>query len=574
MYEAFETDDHDQQVAMARRAIEVSPDCADAYVLLAENARTRKEALEFYQQGVEAGRRALGPAIFREGAGEFWGRLETRPFMRAKLGLAEVLWSLGRRAEAVEHVEEMLRLNPNDNQGVRYTMAAWLLNLDRDDDLARLLAQFPLEGSAAWSYTRALLAFRREGDSAEARKQLQAAKKRNKHVPGFLLGQEPLPREQPPYYSPGDPSEAIIYAGTFLGGWKATTGALTWLKAQEKGTKKRRASAPKAKGPTAEVKQRLARLHQEFDVWQADCRQLSHWVEVGGEPILPWMVLVTSRSGDLILAHDLTEEEPTPEQLWDKLAEAMRKPMMGKPHRPTALQIRPDPRWEALTPHLDALGIACETADALDQLDVVFEALKEQLGGSTPPGLLEMPGIEPRHVAGFYQAAAEFYRKAPWRSFGYEEAIKVECDRFESGPWYAVVMGQSGLTIGVALYDDLATLRRLWTNDLSDEENARETVALTVTFDMETEIPAPDLEATRRHGWEVAGPEAFPSIFRKERGMTMRPPLAWELQLMEACLRALPAFVERHSPEDLAPHPSTVPTASGELTLTLSWVGD
>src|SRR3954454_11858127 len=47
MYEAFETDDRDEQVAMARRAIEVSPDCADAYVLLAENARTRKEALEF-----------------------------------------------------------------------------------------------------------------------------------------------------------------------------------------------------------------------------------------------------------------------------------------------------------------------------------------------------------------------------------------------------------------------------------------------------------------------------------------------------------------------------------------------
>ena len=218
-------------------------------------------------------------------------------------------------------------------------------------------------------------------------------------------------------------------------------------------------------------------------------------------------------------------------------------------------------------PHLEALGIACEAAEELDQLDFVFEALKEQLGGQLAAG----PARDARRrrreqVAGFYQAAAEFYRKAPWRSFGYEEAIKVECDRFESGPWYAVVMGQSGLTIGLALYDDLKTLQRLWNSDLSDEENARETVALTVTFDMETEIPAPDLEATRRHGWEVAGPEAYPSIFRKERGMSMRPPLAWELELMEGCLRALPDFVASHPPDDLAPHPSTVPTASGELT--------
>jgi hypothetical protein len=91
---------------------------------------------------------------------------------------------------------------------------------------------------------------------------------------------------------------------------------------------------------------------------------------------------------------------------------------------------------------------------------------------------------------------------------------------------------------------------------------------------METEVPAPDLTAIRRHGWEVAGPEAYPSIFRKERGMTIRPPLAWELELMEGCLRALPRFIARHKPDDPAPHSITVPTAAGGLTLVLSWVGD
>src|SRR4051812_41692178 len=246
MYEAFEADDRDEHVALARRALEISPDCADAYVVLAENAGSRKEALELYRKGVEAGRRAIGPDLFREGAGHFWGIVETRPFMRASLGLAEILWTLGKRAEAVGHLEEILRLNPNDNQGVRYTLAAWLLNLDRDADLARLLDQFQDEGSAAWSYTRALLAFRQYGDSPEARKRLQEAKKRNKHVPRFLLGQEPIPRQQPPYYSPGDPSEAILYTGTSLGAWKASPGSLTWLKDREKGTKKKRPANAKA----------------------------------------------------------------------------------------------------------------------------------------------------------------------------------------------------------------------------------------------------------------------------------------------------------------------------------------
>src|SRR6185437_10219062 len=169
--EAYSAPDGAAQVALARRALEISPDCTDAYVLLAENAGSRKEALELFRKGVEVGTRVLGPATFEQAAGSFWGLLETRPFMRAKLGLADTLWTLGRRPEAVEQLEELLRLNPNDNQGVRYSLAAWLLNLDRDDDLERLLDRFD-EDSAAWAYTRALLAFRREGDSPEARKLL------------------------------------------------------------------------------------------------------------------------------------------------------------------------------------------------------------------------------------------------------------------------------------------------------------------------------------------------------------------------------------------------------------------
>ncbi len=185
-----------------------------------------------------------------------------------------------------------------------------------------------------------------------------------------------------------------------------------------------------------------------------------------------------------------------------------------------------------------------------------------------------MPGVTPELVAGFYQAAAHFYRRAPWRSLGYETAIRVECDRFESGPWYAVVMGQSGLTLGLALYDDLEVLTRLWEGHASEEDHARETVALSVTFDEATEIPSSDLAAEHEHGWEVAGPEAHPIVFRKERGMSMRPPLAWELELLEACLRTIPDFVTSHPPDDLARQSVEVTTAGGTLTITLAWIDE
>ena len=48
---------------------------------------------------------------------------------------------------------------------------------------------------------------------------------------------------------------------------------------------------------------------------------------------------------------------------------------------------------------------------------------------------------------------------------------------------------------------------------------------------------------------EVAGPEAYPAAVRKELGMTIRPPVERELQLLEGCLRAIPDFVARHRDE-------------------------
>jgi tetratricopeptide (TPR) repeat protein len=573
MYEAFESHDPMERVELAKKALELCPDCADAYVLLAEHTKNRKEALDLFEKGVAAGERALGPEAFRDDVGHFWGLIETRPYMRAREGLASTLWTMGRRDEAIGHLQDMLRLNPNDNQGVRDTLAGWLLAEERDEELARLFEQYD-EETTHWAYSKALVAFRQHGDTPESRRLLQRARKANQHVPAYLLGQKPLPLERPGWYSPGDRNEAILYAGGALSGWKETPGATAWLKATEQTTKRSKDPNPVAQGPTSPVKERLQHLSQGFDVWQADFRLTPHWIKIGGEPVRPWVVLITSRSDDLVLAHEIIEEPPSTDLLWDVLAKAMRKPVVGEPHRPTELQVRPDERWDDLKPHLDEIGITVVPTEELDQWDAVFRDMARHIAGDAPPGLLEMPGIKPEQVASFYRAAAGFYRRAPWRKLGYETAIKVECDRFESGPWYAVVMGQSGLTFGVALYDDLKTLEKLWAGEMSDEQSSRETVALTVTFDDETGIPVTDLDASRRFGWEVAGPEAYPSIFRKERGLSMRPPLAWELELMEGCLRAIPAFAARHRPDDMSRHKMTVPVASGDLSLTLSWIED
>jgi tetratricopeptide (TPR) repeat protein len=230
MYGAWEEADARKRIALAIEALTVSPDCADAHVLLAEELATSyAEALEHYTRGVEAGERAFGKE-FENFKGHFWGIVETRPYLRALMGKAQSLWGLGEREKSIAVYQEMIDLNPNDNQGVRDVLLSGLIELQKDDEARKLLKRYKDDSSAVWAYSRALLAYRKDGDSAGSRKYLAAALVRNVHVPDFLLGKERIPKTLPDMISFGDESEAVAYAGDNIAAWRNTFGALGWLR--------------------------------------------------------------------------------------------------------------------------------------------------------------------------------------------------------------------------------------------------------------------------------------------------------------------------------------------------------
>ncbi len=150
--------------------------------------------------------------------------------MRARLGLAQCLWMLGKRQEAIEHYTDMLRLNPGDNQGIRYILADCLLEEGFDESLGKLLEQYEDDAAATWLYTRALWMFRQEGTSEKANVCLKEALKQNRFVPSYLLGKKRLPKHLPEYIGFGDENEAIAYAAEAIKVWQKTTGALEWLR--------------------------------------------------------------------------------------------------------------------------------------------------------------------------------------------------------------------------------------------------------------------------------------------------------------------------------------------------------
>ena len=110
---------------LCRRALAAYPHCVDAHAMLAELECERvADYVEAMRAAVEAGRKDLGQKFFEQQAGDFWGLIETRPFMRAMAGLVDALieWGTAERIdEAITLQEEMLELNPNDSQGGQST---------------------------------------------------------------------------------------------------------------------------------------------------------------------------------------------------------------------------------------------------------------------------------------------------------------------------------------------------------------------------------------------------------------------------------------------------------------------
>ncbi|MFO0907867.1 MAG: tetratricopeptide repeat protein [Isosphaeraceae bacterium] len=569
--QAYAEDMPERAAELAQQALRIWPDCADAHIVLAETARSPHQAIASYERAIDAAERDLGPAAFEVGIGNFWSILPTRPYMRALFGLAQTLWVIGRRDEAITHYRELLRLNPGDNQGVRYRLALGLVETGGDAELESLLRTYEDDASAAWVYTVALHAFRKQGDTARSRALLEEARRTNRFVPDYLLGLESFPSEMAATMSIGDRSEAVDYAAGALNGWRATPGALEWLRRSLRKGQPKPPRDPVAKGPTAAARKRLAKLPQGQAIWFVDARLLPIWVNVPDAPYRPWVLLIADVTGERVVGQEVCVDRPSANLVWDLLARYMSRDEDDPPERPAVIELGEG--WDDLVGPLAEIGVEVRPFDDAEVVDDMVSQLVEHVQGRpSPPSLLQMPGIKEPQLASFYEASAAFYRAAPWRYVSGSETVKIVCSRFESGPWYAVVFGQMGMTLGVALYEDLENLVTIRDGHASDEENARATVALSLTYGTKQEIPVEDLDAVETNGWEIAASDAYPSPVRKERGLTMRPPLSWELQLIEATLRALPDFLIHHDRGDSDPEAFTVATGLGPLRLELSWI--
>ncbi len=62
-----------------------------------------------------------------------WGDMDNRAYMRAIQYMGDLYWDNGENEKAAELYRLLLKLNPNDNQGARYEVAALYAGLNGED---------------------------------------------------------------------------------------------------------------------------------------------------------------------------------------------------------------------------------------------------------------------------------------------------------------------------------------------------------------------------------------------------------------------------------------------------------
>ena len=179
--------DRRRAVKSFRRTLELDPQHADAHNhlgIVSLEARKLKEAEEHFRAAVDGGQRYLE----HEGDTVPWGVAENRPYLRGLANLALVLVEQKQWAEALAIHKQMLLLNPNDNQGVRYLIGIECLRVGDNAGAIDAFQKY-LHEEVGCAFGLALANLHAHGHSADIGEPLLTGFGANRYVAPMLLGE-------------------------------------------------------------------------------------------------------------------------------------------------------------------------------------------------------------------------------------------------------------------------------------------------------------------------------------------------------------------------------------------------
>lgn len=189
-----------------------------------------KAARGVLEDAIFAGRRVF-PASFVLGVDRLpWGYLDNRPFLKMLGEYATLLEHLDGATKAIPYFEELIELNPNDNQGNRSLLATAYLKTGQLEKILELSTKYK-DDLMAELLIGSVLALFKLGRLDEAKAKVKEITKYSANIfKEILKSDHPQPKLLPGRVQVGGEDEAWLYwqaQGTF---WMVTPGARDFLR--------------------------------------------------------------------------------------------------------------------------------------------------------------------------------------------------------------------------------------------------------------------------------------------------------------------------------------------------------
>src|SRR5699024_12528409 len=201
--------DLDKRAQLLEVVLKVEPNHLEALVLLAEAEQNSARKLQLLKDALDATEDISYTSVYVENGETFWTNLETRQFMFIQAKLTQLLKEVQSYEEAIYIYEQMLMLNVNDNQGIRYELVPLYIENRMFDQALNVIKQYK---DTQMLFNKVLIHIMRDGNTPDTRKELSEAVKENSYVADYLTGAKEIPKKPITYYEPGGETEAVLYA--------------------------------------------------------------------------------------------------------------------------------------------------------------------------------------------------------------------------------------------------------------------------------------------------------------------------------------------------------------------------
>ncbi|MFH1268438.1 MAG: hypothetical protein ABIK89_22175, partial [Planctomycetota bacterium] len=257
-----------------------------------------------------------------------------------------------------------------------------------------------------------------------------------------------------------------------------------------------------------QIKQLKVLPQRRGEVWQGGLLRMPAWItKEGPEPFRPYIPIWVAVSADKVHTGELLHPaERDPAAAVAALIDFALESEHGG-YRPDRVEVADAELAEALA-LLGEAGIEVRVVERLEAVERVLDTMPGFADGGRPPlpRPLDAAGVTVERMRQFAEAAAAFYRAAPWQYLTDVDLLEIENPKAPSGMKYAVVLGAGRSAYGLGFYrssDDYMLFRRG-----AHRGDPRLPGVWQVSFDPIMEVPPGDVDLWEDHHLPLASEQA------------------------------------------------------------------